>query len=121
MTHFVKNNFLTIPPRQRVRIANAEGRLIVEHYQQRGVLWDIVMNGIDKNPEFEQLPHNLHACHLPYNNNERTHNIRKQYPWMRALGMFACGHVVLRNNNLQKLSSNRLVVNSAWFISLFNL
>jgi hypothetical protein len=35
--------------------------------------------------------------------------------------MFAWGHAVVRNNNLQKLSSNRLAVNSAWFISLFNL
>ncbi len=110
-----------MPPHQRVRIANAEGRLIIEHYQQRGALWDIVMNGITKNPEFEQMPHNVHACHLPYNNNDRTHKIRKQYTSIRALEMFACGHIVLRNNNFPKLSSNRLVVNSAWFISLFNV
>ena len=60
------------------------------------------MNGITgKNPEFEQMPHNVHACHLPYNNNDRTHKIRKQYISMRALEMFACEHVVLRNNNLK--------------------
>ena len=42
-------------------------------------------------------------------------------PSIRAPRMFAWGHAVVRNNNLQKLSSNRLAVNSAWFISLFKL
>ena len=37
-------------------------------------------------------------------------------PWDVCLG-----HAVVRNNNFQKLSSNRLAVNSVWFISLFNL
>ncbi len=36
-----------MPPRQRFRIGNADGRLIVQYYQQHGVLWDIIINGIN--------------------------------------------------------------------------
>ncbi len=48
------------------RIGNAEGRLIVHYLQQHGAVWDIIINGINRNPEFEQLPHNVQAM---YNNN----------------------------------------------------
>ena len=64
-----------MPPRQRVRIGNAEGRLIVEHYQQHGALWDIIINGINRNPEFELLPHNVQAM---YNNNGRRNAVRRR-------------------------------------------
>ena len=42
-----------MPPRPRVKIGNAEGRLIIiaEQYRQHGALWDIIVNGIKRNPE----------------------------------------------------------------------
>ena len=44
--------FLTMPPRPRVKIGNVEGRLIIaEQYRQHGALWDIIVNGIKRNPE----------------------------------------------------------------------
>ena len=64
-----------MPPRQRVRIGNAEGRMIVEHYQQHGALWDIIIIGIHRNPEFEQLPHNVQVM---YNNNGRRNAVRRR-------------------------------------------
>lgn len=64
-----------MPPRQRVRIGNAEGRLIVEHYQRHGALWDIIINEISRNPAFEQLPHNVQAI---YNNNGRRNAVRRR-------------------------------------------
>ncbi len=64
-----------MPPRQRVRIGNAEGRLIVNYYQQNGAVWNIIINGINRNPEFEQLPHNVQAM---YNNNGRRNAVRRR-------------------------------------------
>ena len=44
---------ITIPPRPRVKIGNVEGRLIIaEQYRQHGALWNIIVNGIKRNPEF---------------------------------------------------------------------
>ena len=41
-----------MPPRPRVKIGNVEGRLIIaEQYWQHGALWDIIVNGIKRNPE----------------------------------------------------------------------
>ena len=41
-----------MPPRPRVKIGNVEGRLITaEQYRQHGALWDIIVNGIKRNPE----------------------------------------------------------------------
>ena len=41
-----------MPPRPRVKIGNVEGRLIIsEQYRQHGALWDIIVNGIKRNPE----------------------------------------------------------------------
>ena len=41
-----------MPPRPRVKIGNAEGRLIIaEQYRQHGASWDIIINGIKRNPE----------------------------------------------------------------------
>ena len=41
-----------MPPRPRVKIGNVEGRLIIaEQYRQHGGLWDIIVNGIKRNPE----------------------------------------------------------------------
>ena len=54
-----------MPPRPRVKIGNVEGRLIAEQYRQHDALWDIIVNGINRNLEFKQLPHNVQAI---YNN-----------------------------------------------------
>ena len=51
-THYLKNKFIRMPPRPRERIGNVEGRLIAEQYRQHGALWDIIVNGINRNPEF---------------------------------------------------------------------
>ena len=41
-----------MPPRPRVMIGNVKGRLIIaEQYRQHGTLWDIIVNGIKRNPE----------------------------------------------------------------------
>ena len=41
-----------MPPRPRVKIGNVEGRHITaEQYRQHGALWDIIVNGIKRNPE----------------------------------------------------------------------
>ena len=50
-----------MPPRPRLKIGNVEGRLIAEQYRQHGALWDIIVNGINRNSELEQLPHNVQA------------------------------------------------------------
>ena len=65
-----------MPPRQiRVRIGNAEGRLIVHYYQQHGAVWDIIINRNNRNPEFKQLPHNVQAM---YNNNGPPNAVRRR-------------------------------------------
>ena len=56
-------------------MGNAEGRLIVNYYQQHGAVWDIIINGINRNPKFEQLPHNVQAM---YNNNGRRNAVRRR-------------------------------------------
>ena len=38
-----------MPPRPRVKIGNVERRLIAEQYRQHDALWDIIVNGINKN------------------------------------------------------------------------
>ncbi len=73
--NFANNNFLTMPPRQRVRIGNVEGRQTVHYYQQHGAVWDIIINEINRNPEFEQLLHNVQAM---YNNNGRRNAVHRR-------------------------------------------
>ena len=64
-----------MPPRPRVKIGNVEGRLVKEQYRQHGALWDIIVNGINRNPGlFEQLPHNVQAI---YNNHGRRNSVRR--------------------------------------------
>jgi hypothetical protein len=41
-------------------------------YQQHDALWDIIINRINRNPEFDQLPHNVQAI---YNNNGRRNAV----------------------------------------------
>ena len=48
-----------MPRRPRVKSGNVEGRLIAEQYRQHDALWDIIVNGINRNLEFEQLLHNV--------------------------------------------------------------
>ena len=62
-----------MPPRPRVKIGNVEGRLIAEQYRQHGALWDIIVNGINRNLEFEQLQHNVQAI---YNSHGRRNSVR---------------------------------------------
>ena len=64
-----------MPPRPRVKIGNVEGRLIAEQYRQHGALWDIIVNGINRNLEFEQLLHNVQAI---YNNRGRRNSVRRR-------------------------------------------
>ena len=64
-----------MPPRPRVKIGNVEGRLIAEQYRQHDALWDIIVNGINRNLEFEQLPHNVQAI---YNNHGRRNSVRRR-------------------------------------------
>ena len=45
-----------MPPRPRVKIGNVEGRLIIaEQHRQHGALWDIIVNGIKRNPELSTV------------------------------------------------------------------
>ena len=74
-THYLKNKFMRVPPQPRVGIGNIEGRLIAEQYQQHGALWDIIVNGINNNPEFEQLQHNMQAI---YNNHGRGNSVHRR-------------------------------------------
>ena len=64
-----------MPPRPRVKIGNVEGRLIAEQYRQHGALWDIIVNGINRNLEFEQLQHNVQAI---YNSHGRRNSVRRR-------------------------------------------
>ena len=64
-----------MPPRPRVKIGNVEGRLIAEQYRQHDALWDIIVNGINRNLEFKQLPHNVQAI---YNNHGRRNSVRRR-------------------------------------------
>ena len=73
--NYFKNKFIRMPPRPRVRIGNLEGRLIAEQYQQHGPLWDIIVNGINRHPEFQQLPHNVQAI---YDNHGRRNSVRRR-------------------------------------------
>lgn len=63
-----------MPPRPRVKIGNVEGRLIAEQYRQHDALWDIIVNGINRNLEFEQLLHNVQAIY----NHGRRNSVRRR-------------------------------------------
>ena len=48
LTNLVKNNYLTMPAGERVRIGNLEGRLIAVCHHRHGTLWDVLINGITR-------------------------------------------------------------------------
>ena len=75
LTNSVKNNFLTMLPRERVRIGILEGRLIEVYYHRHGALWDVLINEITRSPEFGQLPNNVQEL---YKNNVRRNAVRRE-------------------------------------------